>query len=261
MSEPIDRIDVSQLLVDLQTAGTTDGFAIDEYGRQGAWPLLGLKRLPRYDTKHSQQVYLSAGIHGDEPAGPLTLLRILTEHSLPQEHAYYICPLMNPSGMAIGRRGNADEIDLNRDYTAFASEEITVHRDWIHRNMHALDLALHLHEDWETHGVYLYELNMTRSPSLATSMLLAAREHLPIERSAKIDGHRARGGIIRPATLPKIPEGLPEAIYMQQHFGGLNYTLETPSSRPLEPRLRAMQAAALAAVHRIASHADGVSPE
>src|SRR5258708_16565950 len=37
-------------------------------------------------------VYISAGIHRDEPAGPLAVRRLLTEHRLPALLNYWVTP-------------------------------------------------------------------------------------------------------------------------------------------------------------------------
>lgn len=155
---------------------------------------------------------------------------------------------MNPTGLDAGTRENKDRIDLNRDYSEFHSGEIRQHVAWVQRRIKALDLALHLHEDWEATGFYLYELNFGNESSLSKQILDAAQQHLPIETAEEIDGHPAADGIIRPESLPDVPEGLPEAIYFQKNFGGLNYTLETPSSLALPQRIAALKASICSAI-------------
>ncbi len=243
-----NRVNVDQLLIDLRNAATAAGFEVQTYGQVNHWPLHGFIRRATGSHEGSRQVYISSGIHGDEPAGPLALLELIRSDALPRDCELWICPLMNPAGLAAATRENPQGIDLNRDYTEFASPEIAAHRQWVDQNIQSLDLALHLHEDWESKGFYLYELNFDGQPSRSPSILAAARQYLPIETARLIDDHPARGGIIRPESLPEVPEGLPEALYFQQHFGGINHTLETPSSLPIEQRVGGMQAAVLAAI-------------
>lgn len=69
-------------------------------------------------------------IHGDEPAGPLALLELFGESLLPRENDYWICPLLNPTGVVCGKRENHQGIDLNRDYSEARSEEIRAHVSW-----------------------------------------------------------------------------------------------------------------------------------
>ena len=116
---------------------------------------------------------------------------------------------MNPSGLKKGARENHAGIDLNRDYRDFISAENCGHRDWLKREVQSLDLGIHLHEDWEAQGFYLYELNFGKSPSLAKSLLNAAEQFLPIEMAECIDGRTASEGIIRPDTIPRSSGGSP----------------------------------------------------
>lgn len=241
-------IDVDQCIHDLETAAEAVGFAISHYGSVDGAPLLGLRREASTVSAGGRRVYLSAGIHGDEPAGPLAVLDLLRADALPRCHDWVICPLMNPSGLKTGARENFRGIDLNRDYRDFVSDEIRGHRDWMARQIGQLDLGIHLHEDWEAKGFYLYELNFGKSPSRAPALLEAVRAFLPIETADCIDGRSARGGIIRPDTLPELPEGHPESIYLYQQYGGVLYTLETPSAAELALRVAALKAAVLEAV-------------
>jgi len=238
---------ISQWIDALESAAQGIGFEVCSMGQIGLWPLLGMTRSAGAELTSAPNIYISAGIHGDEPAGPLALLELFQSDALPRNANYCICPLLNPSGLAAGTRENAGGIDLNRDYRDFRSGEIRQHAQWIEQRLTSLDLCLHLHEDWESLGFYLYELNFGGFPGRAEAILAASAAHLPTDLSSRIDGHPARHGIIRPQELPQLEEGHPEAIYFQQKFGGLNYTLEAPSSRKLTDRVAALKAAVLAA--------------
>lgn len=237
---------MQSFLARLAEAGAAAGFTVETFGWSESYPLLGLMRRATDAGVDERQLYLSAGIHGDEPAGPQALLELLEEDALPSRHGYSICPLLNPAGMVRGTRENAGGIDLNRDYRHFASEEVRAHAGWIEQNVRGISLALHLHEDWESLGFYLYELNLTQQPGLSDSIMRAVRKHLPIETAEMIDGRIAQQGIIRPDHIPELEEGDPEAIYLQKNYGGLNYTLETPSSKKFMQRVKALKAAVLA---------------
>jgi hypothetical protein len=236
------------LIARLSQAGEAAGFTLETFGQVQDWPLLGMSRTASRSEAATRHIYLSAGIHGDEPAGPQAILELLDEQALSATHHYYICPLLNPVGLAAGTRENADGLDLNRDYRDFRSSEVRSHAAWIARQVPQLDCAIHLHEDWESRGFYLYELNFTGRPGFAEQILQATRPYLPIETAGEIDGRAARNGIIRPDTLPEIDEGHPEAIYLQKNYGGLNYTLETPSSSDFRLRVKALKAALRAVI-------------
>jgi len=198
------------------------------------------------------RVYLSAGIHGDEPAGPLALLELLSEGFFDDRAHWFICPVLNPLGFVKGTRENADGIDLNRDYLACRSAEVRAHIAWL-QSQPTFDLTLCLHEDWESTGFYLYEHNANHRPSLAHALLDAVRPHMPIEPAHIIDDRPIdEPGILRPeVNIQELPEW-PEQFYLREHaYYDLGYTMETPSSLPLAPRIAAQKALVTTAVESL----------
>jgi hypothetical protein len=229
------------------TAARAGGFHVGRFGSVRGYPLLALTKPAPIEGRPS--VYLSAGIHGDEPAAPLALLRLLEAGTLDARASWYLCPLLNPTGLAAGTRDNAEGVDLNRDYRHSATIEVAAHIAWL-RQQPAFVLSLCLHEDWEAKGFYLYELNPENRPSLAGPMIAAAAEICPIDPSDVIDGRPAAGGIIRPPGDPAGRERWPEAIYLRAHHTTLSYTLESASSLPLEKRVAALSRAAEAGLRQ-----------
>jgi murein peptide amidase A len=210
---------------------------------------LGRWAAVRDNTAGGPVVYLSAGIHGDEPAGPLALIRLIEEDRWP-DVSLRIVPCLNPAGMRAGTRENADGIDINRDYRSLVSEEAAGHVEWLRRQP-PFDLSLLLHEDWESHGFYCYELIRDGGMSLATAMVAEVSHVCPIDQSDVIDGRSPDlPGIIRPiqgGTLPDRPDW-PEAFWLAVNGVGQNYTLEAPSDWPLATRVEALVTAVRAAL-------------
>jgi murein peptide amidase A len=194
------------------------------------------------------RVYLSAGIHGDEPAGPLALLALLSEGFFSTDFHWFLCPALNPTGLSVCTRENATGLDLNRDYWLRSSCEVASHAAWLDR-LPIPDLFISLHEDWETEGFYFYEINLGEDrPQRASRILDAASEWFPAESGPVIDGHDVReNGWIYHAADPDVPEGWPEAIYLAKLGCPLSFTFETPSRAPLENRVAAHMAAIKAA--------------
>jgi predicted deacylase len=195
-------------------------------------------------------VYISAGMHGDEPAGPLAALRLLQEDLWPDAAAIWLCPCLNPTGFPLNRRENASGIDLNRDYRSLQSSEVRAHVGWLQRQP-SFDVALCLHEDWESNGFYVYELNLDNRPSLAEKILEAAAKFCPVDTSLMIEDWPAQNGVIRPQLNPADRPQWPEAIYLRTHKTRQSYTMEAPSDYPLPARVAALVAgvrAVLAAV-------------
>ncbi len=112
------------------------------------------------------RIYLSAGIHGDEPRPPLALLSLIESGRLRRAGPSGSCArssIPTASRAASGR--SAAGIDLNRDYRHLESPEVRAHVGWL-RSQPNFDLAVCVHEDWESTGFYLYELNPDKRPSL-----------------------------------------------------------------------------------------------
>ncbi len=194
------------------------------------------------------KVYLSSGMHGDEPAGPLALLDLMRSGFFTPDIHWSLCPALNPSGLAAGTRENADAMDLNRDYWLRSTREIRAHAAWLD-TLSLPDLFISLHEDWETAGFYFYEINLRDDqPERARLILEAAAPWFEAEAGPEIDGHEVRAdGWIYHAAEPDLPEGWPEAIYLAKSGCPVSFTFETPSHAPLHYRVAAHAAAVRAA--------------
>jgi hypothetical protein len=189
-----------------------------------------------------RRLYVSAGMHGDEPASLLAILRLLRENLWPSDVPISLAPCLNPSGCLAGTRYNADGIDINRDYRHFRTSEARAHVGWL-QGKAPFDLSLCLHEDWESHGFYLYELNPGNRPSLAASMIAAVRTVCPIDNSPIIDGREAHSpGLIRPLIDPLGRPEWPEALWLLANGSCQGYTLEAPSDWPMSVRVEALVA-------------------
>lgn len=199
-------------------------------------------------------IYLSAGIHGDEPAGPLALLELLETGFFNTDCQWSLCPALNPTGLAAGTRENDHGMDLNRDYWLRESVEVAAHARWLDR-IATPDLVVSLHEDWETAGFYFYEINLADDkPSRARQILKAVWPWFLPEVGPEIDGHEVRAdGWIYHAAEPDLPQGWPEAIYLAEKGCPLSFTFETPSAAPLSKRIAAHAAAVRAACFSLTS--------
>ncbi len=188
-----------------------------------------------------RRIYISTGMHGDEPAGPLAALRLLEENEWPDDAEVWLLPCLNPTGFPANTRENRNKVDLNREYHGSKEPEVVAHIAWLEKQP-KYDVALCLHEDWESHGFYVYELNPDGVPSYAEPMIEAVRPVCPIDTSSEIEGRPAQGGIIRPSIDPASRPQWPEAFYLLQYKTRLSYTLEAPSDYPLRPRVDALVA-------------------
>jgi len=236
-----ETIDIHAILREVETVAQTHGWAVETFGQQGEFKLLALHRPPpsTLSSQPSTRIYLSTGIHGDEPAGPLAALRLLQNDRWPANAELWLCPCLNPTGFVLNRRENADGRDLNRDYRHLETAEACAHTAWLERQPQ-FDLCLCLHEDWESHGFYVYELNPENRPSLAETMIARIAEVCPIDPSEIIEDRPARGGIIRPNLDPRTRPQWAEAFYLIVNKTRLSYTLEAPSDFPLTTRVNSL---------------------
>jgi murein peptide amidase A len=244
-----ETIDIRQVLTAVDAAAARCGWQRRVLGRQAEFDLVLFQRRGAVGGK---RLYVSAGIHGDEPAAPLAALRLLEAEDWPEGLEICLVPCLNPVGFRLNRRFNAAGVDLNRDYRAPKTPEIRAHVAWLDGAGH-FDLALCLHEDWESHGFYLYELNPEDRPSLAAGILAAVERVCPIDRQEVIEGRPAVGGVIRPAVVPLERPDWPEAFFLITHNTRRSYTFEAPSDFPLATRVEALVAGTRAAVQALAA--------
>jgi hypothetical protein len=244
-----ETIDIRAVLRDVETAAQQHGWTSEMFYETSELKLFALHRSP-LDTRQSSRVYISTGIHGDEPAGPLAALKLLQENKWPEHLELWLCPCLNPVGFTLNSRANAKGIDLNRGYLNPVAEEILAHIAWLERQP-KFDLCLMLHEDWESRGFYLYEQNPDGKISFAEKMIEAVEKVCPIDLSESIEGRPASGGILRPTIKPQDRPDWPEAFYVITHKTRQSYTIEAPSDFPLPTRVNALVAAVNVAVNGI----------
>jgi hypothetical protein len=247
-----DTIDIQKVLRDINVAATEHGWNSEVFYESQDLKLLALTRAAKANTAgRRKKVYLSAGIHGDEPASPVAALNLIRNNQWPEDFDLWFCPCLNPLGFALNTRENSKGIDLNRDYLKPVAAEITAHIAWLERQPN-FDLCLLLHEDWESHGFYLYEQNPEGRLPLAEPIIEAVSKVCPIDPNELIEGRAATNGIVRPNLDPRTRPQWPEAFFLITHKTRQSYTLEAPSDYPMQTRVDGLVAAVNTAVRLIA---------
>jgi hypothetical protein len=187
---------------------------------------------------------ISAGIHGDEPAGVEAVIEFLSanvanEHLLSQFY-FTIFPCDNPSGWELGTRENAVGIDLNREFAArHPSTEVALIMKAL--DGRCFDLVIEMHEDIDAPGFYMYELVNDPSKHVGEQIIQAViSAGYPVDERECIEGMQAFGGLIRPKKSRRFRKThLPKAVYTYRTCGGHVITLEPPASMlPLEDRVK-----------------------
>lgn len=183
---------------------------------------------------------LFAGVHGDEPAGSLALIKFLERLAVEPARAtgYELraYPWVNPTGAEDGTRENRAGKDLNREFWRESEqpEVKAIEAELRTQRFHGL---ITLHADDTCEGHYGYAHGQPLDDALLRPALLAAEKVLPRDRRSKIDGFTAREGVINDCfhgILCGPPEQKPRPF---------NLIFETPARAPLDDQVAANVAA------------------
>ena len=211
-------------------------------------------------------VGLIAGVHGDEPAGVLSVLEFLEEHRWANHPAiaFSVFPCLNPTGFARGTRENADGVDINRQYARDDVPEVRVLRAMVKHD--AFDAFVDAHEDPEEDGFYVYAFLEDRSWHPAIVQAVALRG--PVTGKSEVDETPVADGLITvgegrtqdEAFQEYMADGewpLPFYLYSRGMRSGM--TTETPGQIELSARV-AMQHAARDRLVELLGAARGAAP-
>jgi protein MpaA len=183
------------------------------------------------------RLYLSAGIHGDEPAATEALVDWCGRRSkVLRKFNLLVFPCLNPWGLQNNNRHDAHGRDLNRGYHRRDVPVIEAQKKILQGR--SFDAAVMLHEDFDAHGIYLYEIPGAR-PFWGEKLLASAARHVPREPRPRVEGRRCRQGLIRTRiTAETLPEH-PEAFFLRFGHTMRSLTFETPSEFSMTARVQA----------------------
>lgn len=203
----------------------------------------------------NKKILIFAGIHGDEPAGPKTVLKLISRmcknKKFLENFSFTIFPCDNPSGYAKNKRKNSDGLDLNREFkNPNPPDEINFIRRGLGKKY--FDMALGLHEDKDSNGFYLYE-PPTEIVSFGNNIIrIIKKAGFPIENNySDADSSIGDGKVIKIkrgiVVFPKKEDFersidkmkyWPAAIYLIKNHTKKEFTFETPSKIDLNERIK-----------------------
>ncbi|MDE2999797.1 MAG: M14 family metallocarboxypeptidase [Gemmatimonadota bacterium] len=142
LTRRLEALDPAEM--EMETAGFVDGYPIYCIRMGG-------------DPRGRKRVFLSGGVHGDEPAGPEAVLAFLERNrdDLLRYFTFLVLPCVNPWGYVHNKRENSAGDDINRSFSESGVPEGEIARGIL--NGERFDLYVDFHEDWEAAGFYMYE--------------------------------------------------------------------------------------------------------
>jgi protein MpaA len=216
----------------------------------GRWERLG--EVSNSATSHSiekivlnagrnKRVLISAGIHGDEPAGVETIYSFLKKKEYQKyfdEWEITLVPCINPFGYEANTRENNSGIDLNRQFKSTSPpKEVALAQKLFDT---PFDLTIELHEDIDSSGYYLFHSRSSAYPPLSVSEILKkVQTVMPTNMDSEIDEIKAKGGVIERVGIDDTMDWWPMAFYSLSKGTRYCLTLETGTMFSMETRVSA----------------------
>ncbi len=203
-----------------------------------------------------KNVLLSAGVHGDEPAGVFSLLQFLERDvaRYTDRFRFFVLPCVNPSGFEADSLENHGGNNINRAFKKETpAQEAKLVMDQLAMWKETFAFTIDMHEIpayWADEGftekdnpkaAYLYETQLEKGKRIGRDMLNGLPKDAEISHWPKIYGDSAVRGLV------SYPEGNGNKIYAEQttldgflhgRFSAHTFTSETPTGWPLEKRIR-----------------------
>ncbi len=221
------------------------------------------------------RIILSAGIHGEEPAGIYALLDFMKRGMTQflRHFSFLILPCLNPYGFTRGVRYGSGAADLNRAFDKVSGvPEVAAVKDLIHQFPGPYRLAIDLHET-DTYmprgkalsvedipaGFYMYETIPDGRPVLGEKILQDLRTAgYTITKRRSVYGAECRNGLIA-SVSPDSPDypTLPEFNstldwYLLKHCYTDHFiATETPTAWPLQRRIAAHKKALICTLNHL----------
>jgi len=195
------------------------------------------------------KILLTAGVHGNEPAGVESAVR-LVERLASDPHHFKVCtleiiPVVNPWGWSHDIRFNQQGIDVNRDFAAFVSQEARIMNNYLQN--HQYHLIIDLHEDPDARGFYMYQYGRSDKTVVEPIVTAIAEMGHPIEQDIKMVTLKTQNGIIDAPMwglwYMRLTRQLSITNYGRLYNSPNVFTIETPTILDWEDRLQMHQRA------------------
>jgi len=212
--------------------------------------------LYRVTRGKGKKVLLSGVVHGDEPAGAYAIIDFFQNHSRAFEDNFEFTafPCVNPWGFQHFTRGNAANLNLNREFKKETNaQEIQLITPLLEKYIFAMDL----HETWpestrigddEPEGkdpeeFYLWETCEDKKIRIGDKIVRNVEQAgLPVCKWVKIYGDKNNTGVIwypEDCGTNCYTKGTSFDSYLAGNHTKQTFTIETPREWPLKKRILA----------------------
>ncbi|ACN15691.1 putative fusion protein (N:peptidase-C:desuccinylase) [Desulforapulum autotrophicum HRM2] len=239
----------------------------------GVYPIYAVLTLNH--SRDLPRIILSAGIHGEEPAGVYALLEFMHRDLARYlgHFSFMILPCLNPYGFTRCVRYGSQATDLNRSFDNDTGvPEIAAVKDLLHQFSGPYRLAVDLHET-DTYmprgkaflvedipaGFYMYETTPSGRPVLGPAILKALHTAgYPITKRQLVYDAECRNGLIT-SISPNAPDypaqsefnGTLDWYMLKKNYTQHSITTETPTAWPLRRRIAAHRKALIHALNNL----------
>ncbi|MGD2270576.1 MAG: M14 family metallocarboxypeptidase [Desulfobacterales bacterium] len=195
------------------------------------------------DNAQKYGVLISAGVHGNEPAGVESILRFVetlaNDPAKYKNFKFHILPLVNPWGWSHNNRFNKDGIDINRDFASLKSQEAAMIQQFMQGKKY--DLMIDLHEDPSAAGFYLYQYGRP-DDGLCRQIITKVKEMgYPVEQNVNMVILNTKDGLIDAPMwglrYMRLTRQLSITNYYRLNNSKNVFTIETPTTLPMKDRL------------------------
>lgn len=235
------------------------GCADRQFGTS-AYPLFCVTVGDSQDT-NLKDVLISAGVHGEEPAGVYALLKFLEEDlfDFAGDYRFTLFPCINPFGFEHGCRFNSKGININREFKKDSlCREAKKVMDVLSRKARKFVCTVDLHETDPNYigegftaednpkEFYMWEVCPDKSIRIGDKVIQNVERVMPVCRWDRIYQDVNCGGVIwypEGCNNKTYAAGTTLEGYLAYNFTPQAFTLETPCGWPMDKRVLAHRTA------------------
>ncbi len=211
--------------------------------KEASLPINVVGQVDRYrflkiviNPEASPTLLITAGIHGDEPAGPFAIINWIENQVFPSDLRIIVIPLINPTGFNNNSRNNDSDRDLNRGFNKRTDPPIELELLEKSLNGESISLLLSLHEDRGHGGIYLYHAEVDEK--YCEKILNTLSKIIPIVNNKTVYGDVCDNGLIYIGLKNKDPKHANSFENTIQALGVAQITFETPALSDFNLRVK-----------------------